>query len=619
MTERVLGPTGSRRRRRRLLTSTALIGALLTIFFVAASGATLTGSTFNTGNGSLTDLNANDWNPVNQPAGNDGPVETITCPNSIPGSGTNCGLDLVNNAADNAYGQGAKEDDPSPSVVTGSIPPNKDDLSRFYVNKQRASSKDFLYLAWERSNLLGSAHMDFEFNQKFCDLSKTPTNCAANSVNPLRSAGDLLIDFDFGGSGPVGLFLHKWITTGAASNCEASNSLPCWDKAVTLTNAEASVNSVDVTDNNPPGNPRNLDGETKQTGGSTTVSSEFGEAGINLTDSGVFPQNVCVNFGSASLKSRSAGSSFTSELKDFIAPIPVNISNCGSIKIIKRTAPTRGINKDFSFTSNIPDPATGSTQPTCTTDTTPSSFTLNDNGNTTTDSTGNTESCVNVIAASYHVNEGTNPAGWTLKSLVCTTTGTGGSTGTVDATDDHQANIVLKAGDLVTCVYTNEQQLGAIKITKKSSKTAATGLAGAEFTIGGGVGVKTTDSNGEICVDGLAFATYSVQETKGPAGYKIDDTTSHNVVVDNNAKCSDSPFVGETFNATDTPLTDITVEAKSQASGGTKSQITCKGPSPATTDIGDSPSGNVEDAKVSATGTSGVLPGTYTCTIVVDP
>ena len=75
-------------------------------------------------------------------------------------------------------GQGAKEDDPAPTVVNGSIPPSKDDLSRFYVNQEKADGNDFLYLAWERSNLLGSAHMDFEFNQDSTLSANGVTRCA---------------------------------------------------------------------------------------------------------------------------------------------------------------------------------------------------------------------------------------------------------------------------------------------------------------------------------------------------------------------------------------------------------------------------------------------------------
>jgi hypothetical protein len=115
-----------------------------------------------------------------------------------------------------------------------------------------------LYLAWERSNLPGSAHMDFD------STALTPST---NGVTPVRTAGDLLIDFDFGGSGVPVIALHRWITTGnAATDCEASNTLPCWDKAVTLPPAyvEAAVNSAPVTDNNPPNAPLTL-AETRRT------------------------------------------------------------------------------------------------------------------------------------------------------------------------------------------------------------------------------------------------------------------------------------------------------------------------------------------------------------------
>src|SRR6266581_8651778 len=79
---------------------------------------------------------------------------------------------------------------------------------------------------------------------------------------------------------------------------------------------------------------------------------EFGEAAVNLSGAGVFPPGTCEAFGSTFLKSRSSAS-FTAEVKDFVAPVPVNISNCGSIKIIKHTDP-RGIDQKFSYTSNLP-------------------------------------------------------------------------------------------------------------------------------------------------------------------------------------------------------------------------------------------------------------------------
>jgi Prealbumin-like fold domain len=590
MTQKVLGPSGSKRRRTRLLVLTLLAASAFAVMFVGASSGTLSGgSTFESGDGDLapntsTPPAPHDWNA---------PVVPIVCGNTIPSSGTNCGLDLVKSQADNSLGQGSKEDDPNPTVVSGQVPPSKDDLSRFYINQEKAGGNDYLYLAWERSNLLGSAHMDFEFNQS--------STLSANGVTPQRTAGDLLIDYDFGGSGVPVLQKHTWITTGnPTTDCEVSNSLPCWDKAVNLgAFAESAVNNAPVVDTNPPSAPRTLDGNTKN-----GINSTFGEAGINLTGSGIFPSGTCKHFGAAYLKSRSSGNSFGSELKDFIAPIPVNISNCGRVKIIKRSDP-RGINQDFGFTSDIPNPTppvTVDSQPFCQTDTSPSSFTLNDNGNTTSDSAGNTEDCVNVLPGTYHVTETTPlPNGFVLESLVCSTGGV------QDPNDPYTANITVTADETVTCVYTDKLQLGAIKVTK-TRKHAAAGTgdhphAGVSFTVNSVT--KQTDANGVACFDGLPFATYTVHETV-PAGYHVDGNDKQ-VTVDNNAACSDSPYVGETVSFHNTPLTDITVSVNSQVDGGTSSTVTnCVS---FTTGANGDGSGTASDLE----------PGTYTCTVVIDP
>jgi hypothetical protein len=58
----------------------------------------------------------------------------------------------------------------------------------------------------------------------------------------------------------------------------------------------------------------------------------FGEARINLQLSGIFPAGTCTVFGKAYLKSRSSDA-FTSEIKDFIAPIPINLTNCAPITL----------------------------------------------------------------------------------------------------------------------------------------------------------------------------------------------------------------------------------------------------------------------------------------------
>ncbi len=192
------------RRTRRLwnvgITLTAL--AAFAVVFVSGSSANLSGSTFEGNDGNLV---------VNTP----GNTDWVNAPNRVRGD------DLASGRTDNSFGQGTKEDDPAVSVVTGSIPPQKSDLTRFYVASEFASNSNFLYLAWERSNVLGSANMDFEIN-KLAQPDLTTTG--PKTLN--RSAGDLLITFDFGGSGSPVLGLLRWVTTGATSQCFSANALP---------------------------------------------------------------------------------------------------------------------------------------------------------------------------------------------------------------------------------------------------------------------------------------------------------------------------------------------------------------------------------------------------------
>jgi hypothetical protein len=74
----------------------------------------------------------------------------------------------------------------------------------------------------------------------------------------------------------------------------------------------------------------------------------FGEAQLDLRL--LFQPNKCASFGSAMLKSRSSDS-FTSQLKDFVAPVSINLQNCGQVIIRKQTIPDEDPNTtDFGYT-----------------------------------------------------------------------------------------------------------------------------------------------------------------------------------------------------------------------------------------------------------------------------
>ncbi len=234
------------------------------------------------------------------------------------GSGLRSGVldkdDKPTGSGDDSFGQGSSEDDANPTIVDGSIPPNKSDLLKFGVFTETTATAKFLELFWTRINSpQGTTNMDFELNQKFCDLTATPTNCADNGKNfpaatPIRTAGDRLITYDLSKGGTVpAISIREWDGTA-------------WGPAAVISGAGGSalgsVNTSAIA---------SVDSPT----GGTLDPFTFGEAAINF--SVLFPSGgSCTTFGSAYLKSRSSDS-FTSELKDFIAPEPVQISNCTTL------------------------------------------------------------------------------------------------------------------------------------------------------------------------------------------------------------------------------------------------------------------------------------------------
>ncbi|MBA2767620.1 MAG: prealbumin-like fold domain-containing protein [Sporichthyaceae bacterium] len=227
--------------------------------------------------------------------------------------------ELFTGAKDESFREGTKEDTAVPTVVTGSIPPNKSDLLTFGVYLEKNTAGRFLHLFWHRvQEPVGTTNMDFEFN-KSAQLS-------TNGVTPVRVAGDLLIQYDLsqGGSNPT-IWVSTWITGSngeTKADCEAANRLPCWSDKTDFTaggDATGSINTSSI----PAGEADGLGAISPRT---------FGEASLDFD--ALSGNDPCVGFGSAYLKSRSSDS-FTSALKDFIPPTSLGFNDCGAIKITK--------------------------------------------------------------------------------------------------------------------------------------------------------------------------------------------------------------------------------------------------------------------------------------------
>jgi hypothetical protein len=600
--------------------------------------------------------------------------------------------DLASGSGDNSFGQGTKEDTAVPTVVSGSIPPNKSDLLNFGVYLETNANGRFLNLFWHRvQEPQGTTNMDFEFNQ-----SRT---LSSNNVTPVRTSGDVLVQYDLsrGGTSPT-LFISRWIDGsegGTAADCEANNALPCWDAKVDLTavgDATGSINTSAIPVAESDGLATDIDGD----GTPDPISPRtFGEAQLDF-DALTGGDQRCAAFGSAYLKSRSSDS-FNSELKDFIAPLTLSIDECGTVIIRKQTDPEEDPNTtSFGFSKTFPtDPST------------PNTFTLMDDG---------VQSYVNTVlqGTGYIVDEDVIPAGWDLVNINCdasmgvtpmisvadgtvtfaidaTTdvldcTYTNRARGQIDIlkTDDTGAvlagvrfdlfkdnpplgpprgpedtatgkfcvtsvlgvctiddvvpgqywvvedvstlppghdpaadqNVVVDAGETVSLTFVDPRQRGAILITK-TRKHAAAGPSdqphpGVTFTITGGelpaAGVQvTTNPSGVACLDGLVLSSfvgnYTVTETV-PAGYHAAGPTAKTVSVTTKATCPG----GDTVSFHNTPLTNISVSVDSQVDGGTASTIDCGAGVVSTGPNGDG-----------STSRNDLEPGTYTCTIVIDP
>ena len=228
--------------------------------------------------------------------------------------------DKPSGATDDSFGNGSQEDDVNPSVVAGSIPPNKSDLKSFGLNTEVTSTGKYLELFWTRvQNPSGTTNMDFELNQKSCNPSATPTNCSTNNVTPVRTLGDKLITYDLANGGTVPtISIRSW--TGSA-----------WGAPTDLTAGGTALGSVNTT--------AIPTAEADGIGGLDAFT--FGEAAISFD--AIFPHSdgVCGAIGSAFLKSRSS-TSFSSEIKDFIAPSKVSLTNCTSLTTTAQTPVTLG-------------------------------------------------------------------------------------------------------------------------------------------------------------------------------------------------------------------------------------------------------------------------------------
>ena len=283
-----------------------------------------------------------DWTTAAKGAGNNDSLTTGVIVKADKPSGT----------GDDSFTQGTDENDTTPTIAAGSIPPNKSDLQDFGIYRESNSSGGkFLDLFWSRVNApSGTVDMDFELNQNVCD--GTAATCSANGsgqfVLPLRSNGDRLITYDLanGGTNPT-ISIYTWNGTSSSGS---------WANGQVISGgtheALGSINFDPIATADGGG----LGAKDALTFGEVSVSYKalFGSGGTS----------GCGSFGSVFLKSRSSNT-FTDEMKDFVAPQTVQITNCTTLATTASNATSAtaqtigGTITDTATLSNAQSPTNG--------------------------------------------------------------------------------------------------------------------------------------------------------------------------------------------------------------------------------------------------------------------
>jgi hypothetical protein len=408
---------------------------------------------------------------------------------------------------DDSFGQGSKEDTLDPTVVDGSIPPNKSDLTNFGVYLETVGNQKFLNLFWHRvQDPSGTTNMDFEFNRNKCEIDPDtgePTEdseCNTNGgipTTPVRTAGDLLIQYDLanGGTNPE-LFLSEWVATGPKSLCEAANSTPCWGDRINLSDAGEATGSIN-TSAIPAAESDGLGDVSPRT---------FGEAQVDF-DALVSGTGGCVSFGSAYLKSRSSDS-FTAAMKDFIAPASLGLNNCAQVVIRKQTLPDEDPNTtQFTYTHDLKtDPALVDNQQTSDINEA-TQFKLTDDG-----VFSNTDVLQNTAAdTTYEVDESGIPTGYNLTDIKCDldegqANPSVGVTPTINVAAGTVTFSIDSPDDYLDCTYFNTRRQSSITTAQSFFPNDTATITGVNMAFDGSVSFELHkgvlgDTQGETCAN----------------------------------------------------------------------------------------------------------------------
>lgn len=282
-------------------------------------------------------------------------------------------------------------------------PPDKTDLLHAmaaYDESAGSGGTPQLYFAADRYATNGDAKVGFWFFQNEIAL-----NTSTYRFDGTHSTGDILVEATFTKGGRVDTInVYRW--TGTGLSMAGVDGGDCEDSGYAGYDVCATVNDAEI------------DPAWSYAGkfsGGMIAKGGFIEGALDLT--ALFGSNTPC-FSSFLAETRSAGSSITSELKDFVLG---DFDTCGTLTIVKEIA---GDSTSFTFSTDL----------------TPSSFSLADGGSRTFD---------DIRPGTYEVSE-TVTAGYELYDVTCDA-----PAGDWEWDDATTLSVDIAEGDDITCTFYN--------------------------------------------------------------------------------------------------------------------------------------------------------------------
>ena len=292
--------------------------------------------------------------------------------------------DLIGTNSDDGFIGGAKETDTRTWGYDLHKSTPKDDVEWAMTYAKFVGNSAFFYAGATRIVNNGDTHIDFELN-------RNPFKVYSDGISkPDRSIGDVLISLEFsnGGSDPI-VTVYK---VTAVTNYPTGQDTTFSTDVATAAAVHSATNFGALADQ----------------GLGAIPALEFAETSIDLAALGI--NTGCPGLSNGHIRTRSGGDLDASQLKDNIQPFPIDLNNCGKIRIEKHAGTTDGALLGGATFTVEADPTPGSNA---------AKLTITDNGAGDSNATAGIIDIDPAKPGTYKICETVPPSGYNLASPAC--------------------------------------------------------------------------------------------------------------------------------------------------------------------------------------------------------